>query len=305
MGISVPVIFHINPKLQETLILNNKTQLKKKILLFLSVANYASWHILKRNINSLCDTDTESRLLIGNNPEYQVLYPLLRIGVIETAIHPETGKQVYSLGPDAMIQTSDKKVVKIMAKDFSCTLMEENMVETHSIMGKETSLALLKTIPSLKKIISHWEKSAIEMNYIYDRFDKNHFKAAKDKAMPNIYTNSNHFYSAKYIRIKEGDLYLIPPIEDNIDAVNIASCYLRAITGKPIFVYNYDTKTITADEFNSIVPFAICRALLLCDPMILFGENFTERNTTINNITKNHIIELKRIFGDSAVKEEK
>jgi hypothetical protein len=301
------VIFHTSLKLRETLILNNKNQfivsLQKKILLFFSAANFASWHILKRNVNSLCAKETECEL--GDNPEYPVLYPLLRIGVIETARHPETGKPVYCLGPDLMIQTPDKKVLKITAKDFSCTLMEEDAVETHSIMGKETSLALLKAISSLKNIISHWANSDIEMNYIYDQFDKNHFKSAKDKTKPNIYSNSNRFYSAKYIKTQEGDLYLIPPIEDNIDAVNIALCYLRAIDGRPIFIYNYNTQTIITDEFNSILPFVICRALILCDPMILFGEKLTKRNTTINNVTKNHVTELKRIFGDSAVKEEK
>jgi hypothetical protein len=306
MGISVPVIFHTSLKLRETLILNNKTQLiislQKKILLFLSAANYASWHILKRNVNSLCAKETECEL--GDNPEYPVLYPLLRIGVIETARHPETGKPVYCLGPDVMIQTPDKKVLKITAKDFSFTLMEKDAVESPSVTGKEASLALLKTLPSLKNIISHWANSDIEMNYIYDRFDKNHFKSVKDKAKPNIYSNSNRFYSAKYIKTQEGDLYLIPPIEDNIDAVNIALCYLRAITGKPIFIYNYNTETIITSEFNSILPFIICRALILCDPVILSGEIFFEKNITINNVTKNHVIELKRIFGGAAVREE-
>jgi hypothetical protein len=183
-------------------------------------------------------------------------------------------------------------------------LLDKNNVGEIPIISHEASLALLKKIPSLKNVISHWAKVDIEMRYIYDRFDKNHFKATLNTTEPNLYANSSHFYSEKYIRTREGSLYLIPSIEDNIDAVNIALCYLRVIGGKPIFLYNPKVENITCRGFNSMLPFVICRSLLLCDPMILVKEGIRQKEVIVNNVSKDHIREIKRIFGDPAMREK-
>ena len=279
--------------------------LQKKILLFLSIANYASWHILKRNINNLIDTGTEDNSILGDSPEYVILYPLLRSGFIETARRPETGKLVYCLGPNVIIQTPEDKLLKITPKNCSWELIDKSNIETCPVICKNASLILLKNISSLKEIISHWTIFDIEMNYIYDRFDQNHFRNIEGTVTkPNIYANSNFFYSEKYLKTKEGHLYLIPSIEDNIDAINIALCYLRVIEGQSIFRYSSNKERITSEYFNSIIPFVICRALILCEPMIVFNETLNNRMFTISNVSIDHINELKRIFGKNAVKDE-
>jgi hypothetical protein len=53
-----------------------------------------------------------------------------------------------------------------------------------------------------------------------------------------------------------------------------------------------------------MLPFVICRALILCDPMILLNDNIYENKVIIGNISKNHIFELRRIFGENAVRKE-
>lgn len=279
--------------------------LQKKILLFLSIANYASWHSLKRNIYNLIDAELGSMSFLEDSPEYSVLYPLLRSGFIETARRPETGKLVYCLGPNVIIQTPEDKLLKITPKDYSCELIDKDNIETYPVINKNTSLLLLKNISTLEKVISHWATSDIKMNYIYDRFNKNHFRNIGETSLkPNIYANSNLFYSEKYLRTKVSHLYLIPSIEDNIDAVNVALCYLRVIEGQSIFRYSSNKKRITFNYFNSIVPFVICRALILCDPMTIFNEISNNKMFMINNISIEHIIELRRIFGNNAVEEE-
>lgn len=273
--------------------------LQKKIILFLSAVNYTSWHILKRNIYNLCENEAEG---ISNNLEYSVLYPLLRIGIIETARNPETGKLVYCLGADSAIQVSDDKCLNITIKDFSCKLLDKNNVGETPIISRDSSLVLLRKIPSLEDVISHWVKIDIEMHYLYNRFEKNHFKAVLNTTEPNLYANSDHFYSEKYIRTREGNLYLLPSIDDNIDAVNIALCYLRIISRNPIFFYDPNAKNVTCWGFNSIIPFVLCRSLLLCDPMILVNGGLHQKTIVINNISNNYIREIRRIFGEYAVR---
>ena len=277
-------------------------KIQKNILLFLSVANYASWHIIKRNINNLA-VDTE----IGHKkPEYLVLYPLLRTGIVETARHPETGKLVYCLGPDVIIRTHDK-LLKLKTKDGSVVFIDENNIEQEPILDHNSSLILLKNIPSLINVISHWPESEIKMKYIYDRFGKNDlekYKATENSSKPNIYANSKFIYSEKYLKTKSGKLYLIPSIEENIDAFNIALSYLEAIKGRYIFIHNPSKKTIAPKYFNSMLPFVICRVLVLCDPTILLNGSLFEGNVKFNNVSSEHIVELKRVFGPIAVKEE-
>ncbi|MDR2942709.1 MAG: hypothetical protein LBV17_08990 [Treponema sp.] len=277
---------------------------QEKILLFLSIAGYASWHILKRNINNLIDTEPENKIVLGENSEYSVLYPLLRNGFIETARNPESGKLVYCLGLNVIIQTLDDKFFKITPENCSCELVDKNNIGTLPIISNDASLFLLKRISSLEDILLHWSTSNIKMNYIYDRFNKNHFRRINETATKsNIYTNSNQFYSEKYLKTRKGGLYLIPSIEDNIDAINIALCYLKEINKQPIFYYSSKKKRITTEDFNSIIPIIICRALLLCD-FTNYNKILYNRKSMINNISIEHITELKRIFGENAVRED-
>ena len=229
---------------------------------------------------------------------------MLRTGFIETACRPESGKLVYCLGKNVLVQTHNGQFIKLTPQSFSRELINDDNVENYPILYKNASLALLKRIPSLTEIIYHWERSNILMKYTYDRFDKNHFNRIVDSLKQDIYTNTNYFYSEKYLKTQEGQLYLIPSIEKNIDAINIALCYLKTTEGKPLFFYNSNKKTIKSLDFHSILPFVICRALILCDPMILLNDGiYHGKSCEINNVSKEHIIELTRIFNKTAVRE--
>jgi hypothetical protein len=181
----------INVIIRENHILHDNNELirllQKKILIFLSAVNYASWQILKRSINNLVEAESANIV----SPEYQIIYPLLRTGFIETARNPETGKLVYCLGTNAVIQTPCNNFLKITTKDFLCEKIDKNSIDMYPIIDKDASLFLLKIIPSLREIISHCVKAEVVINYIYKQKKKNHFKNTNDTTKPNIY--SKHF----------------------------------------------------------------------------------------------------------------
>lgn len=249
--------------------------LQQGIIKYLNVSQFASWSILKKNINSLFVTRYGNEANIPGNLEYEVLYPLLRAGLIETARRPETDKLVYCCCRQAL---------------------------NHADKNIQASLTLLKRIPSLHTIITHWHKSETEVHYIYERFEKNHFKTARDTLQPNIYTSRDRVYSNKYIRLEDGTLYLIPEIEDNVDAFNIAHCCIESIKGHSHFAYHKNSNELTCRTFNSMLPIVICRALILSDPKVLDDNTVYNRGRIIiREITDDHIKELKRIFGETAV----
>jgi hypothetical protein len=252
--------------------------LKEGIVKYLTASQFASWNILKKNINGLYLSLYGNGVDVPENLEYKVLYPLLRAGIIETARRPASDKLVYCLGPEII----------------------------YNKINQNDSLKLLKNIPSLVTIITHWQKSETQVYFIYERFDKNHFKTARDTSLPQIYTNKDRVYSNRYIRIENGALCLIPEMEDNIDGFNIACCYLKSLKGLPFFTFNINTKTLTCLCFHSILPVVICRALILCDPTVLSGDMFNNNGKAviINNVSKDHVKELKRIFGENTVEEK-
>jgi hypothetical protein len=275
------------------------------IIKYLDASQFASWNILGRSIGSLYITlfDESSP---SENLEYKVLYPLLRIGVIETARRPETGKLVYCLGPHSIIEIEDNHAhaIEVIPAKNLCRKIDQSKMNNYgnNKASWKDSLTLLKVIPSLQTVITHWETSETEVYYIYEKFEKNHFKTARDTSLPNIYTNRDKIYSNKYIKIENGMLYLIPEIQDNIDGFNIAHCYLEIIKRHLHFTFNRNTKELICWTFHSMLPIIICRALILCDPLVLLdGRLYSNGNMTINNITDDHVKELIRIFGETAV----
>jgi hypothetical protein len=101
-------------------------------------------------------------------------------------------------------------------------------------------------------------------------------------------------------------LYLIPETEDNVDSLNIALCYLKIIKKHSHFAFNENNQELTCWTFHSMLPFVICRALILLDPMMLIDNRMYNNGTVIiRNVTNDHIKELKRIFGDTAVEAKK
>lgn len=280
--------------------------LQAGIVKYLGASKFASWNILKKNINNLYAALYGNETDIPYNLEYKVLYPLLRTGRIETARRPETDKLVYCLGPYSIIETKDNPIIEIDPAKNSCRVIDRQQMENYKqgTINRDTCFGLLKSIPSLNSIISHWYKSESEVYFIYERFAPkgNHFLRARDASLPNIYTSRDKAYSNKYLRIENGTLYRIPEIEDNIDGLNIACCYLESIKGHSHFTFNETGQELSSWTFHAMLPIVVCRALILCDPMVLVDDKaYNSSKMIIRKITNEHIAELKRIFGESAV----
>jgi hypothetical protein len=281
--------------------------LQAGIVKYLNAVQFASWNVLKKNIDNLYAISFDESSPI-ENLEYKVLYPLLRSGIIETARRPETDKLVYCLGSEVIIEMENNQAIEIIPIQNICRVIEHIQEKNpkKNKVKKEDSLLLLRSMPSLHAVITHWKNSTTEVYFIYERFESNHFKYAQDSSLPNIYTNQDKIYSNRYIRTENKSLYLIPEIEDNIDSLNIALCYLEIIKKHSHFAFNENDKELTCWTFHRMLPFVICRALILCDPMMLIDSRMYNNGTVIiRNITNDHIKELKRIFGDTAVETKK
>jgi hypothetical protein len=292
--------------LSNTLPPNQLFTLQEGIVKYLDASKFASWNILKKNINSLYVTLCGNGTDIPDSLEYKVLHPLLRTGIIETARRPETDKLVYCLGPYSIIETKDNPIIEIDPAKNSCRVIDRQQIDNYKqdTINRDACFGLLKSIPSLNSIISHWYKSEAEVYFIYERFaaNGNHFLTARDVLLPNIYTSRDKVYANKYLRIENGTLYRIPEIEDNVDGFNIACCYLESIKRHFHFTFNETSKELSSWTFHTMLPVVVCRALILCDPMVLVdGRVYNYGEIIIRQISNDHITELKRIFGESAV----
>jgi hypothetical protein len=267
--------------------------------------------MLKKNTYNLFATFYGDEKQLPDNLEYKVILPLLRSGIIETARRPKTDKLVYCLCPHLIIGLDNDHTLEINPQKNLYHEIEPTEIKKYkgNKVHQKDSLTLLKSIPALHDIITHWQKSETKVHYIYERFKMNHFMTARDTSLPNIYTSQDKIYSNKYIRIENGMLYLIPEIKDNIDGFNIAHCYINTIKKtnerQQHFTFIRNSKELVCWTFHSMLPIVVCRALILCDPLTLIDDRLYNNETMkIKNVAYDHVKELKRIFGEIAVEEK-
>ena len=278
--------------------------IQNDIVKYLNACQFASWNNLKKNIYNLNVYYSGGESLPVDNIEYKVLFPLLRTGVIEVARRPENNKLVYCLGLKIIISTVKNKYIVVNPNSNEYKIIDD-IDKSSNIISNQDSLRLLKSVPSLYEIIINWKISETKVHYIYDRFNKNHYRFTRDVNCPNIYTNRDKIYSNKYLMAENGNLYMIPEIEDNVDGVNIALCYLETINRRSHFKYDKSKNVLSCLTYHTILPFILCRAFILCDPMILIDDRAYENGCIqINNITDGHVKELKRIFGEKSLEEK-
>jgi hypothetical protein len=232
---------------------------------------------------------------------------LLRIGVIEICRSPEFGKTGYCIGPKTRINITED--IQLLFDPASCSYRFKKVFRGDMINNSDEAAGnpflLLKRLTSLEKVIRGWEQTEMEMKYKYDQFNPNHFSRVQDSKSCALYTTNDKMYLTKCVRLKNGGLYRIPLVENNIDAINIALSYVHIVNGKKMFRYAKNQKTLKCLNFHSMMPIIICRALVLCDPLYLLEDEayLSIAAPEFRNITGNIICELKRIFGESAVEE--
>jgi hypothetical protein len=177
-------------------------------------------------------------------------------------------------------------------------------------MSTYNPLLLLQNMPTLEEIITTWKKETeSEMHYKYWKFDKPQYKeivSTKDDMPCFIYSITNREFKRNfYIRIKNGDLYRIPSIEQDIDAMTIAEAYVWSAIGKQFASYQNNSKILNFDYFNIFTPILICKALCLCDPSYLLKNDvYQQKEAVFSGIEREVIYQLRRILGEKSIKEK-
>jgi hypothetical protein len=279
-----------------------------KIFRFILASGNVSWYLIRNRIDNLLQDfsdDKKTDITI-----YSIFMPLLRIGVVEICRNPISNSIGYCIAPAIILKSADKQIFIFNPDDKDCRFkkIEASQKDNNGLINYD-AVSLLKQIPPLEKIIRNWElEQALEMKYIYDRFSKNHYRSLTSKNEINkcaVYTVLDKPFSRKYIRMPNKKLYKVPYQSENIDGEIIAVIFCKICSGEKIFQYSSKNLSLRCFGFSSIIPMVICRAIILCDPSFLLKDEIYQGSPTIelHNINADIIIELKRIFGKTAVKE--
>jgi hypothetical protein len=282
-----------------------------KIFKFILASGSVSWYLIKNRIDSLLSLlQNLSDDIKVNVTIYSILMPLLRIGIIEICRNPISNSIRYCIAPAIILKSADNQSFAFNpdGNDYRFREIETPKKDDNDMINHDR-ISLLNQIPSLEKIIKNWElEQVLEMKYIYDRLDKNHYRSLTSKDEINkcaIYTALNKPYSRKYIRMPNGKLYKIPYHDENIDGEIIAVIFCKIYNGEKIFQYSNKNHSLLCFNFSSIIPIVICRAIIINDPSVLLGDEIYQGSHTIefHDINTNIIIGLKRIFGKTSIKE--
>ncbi|WP_307771287.1 hypothetical protein [uncultured Treponema sp.] len=246
---------------------------QRKLFLWIKTKGFVTWkQIQKTCIDLIAAFPEEYILKYGKFPEYKLFMPLLRNGFCEIASNG--GKSGFV----AVIDDEKRK--------------------------KIDPVFLLNNIPSLFDIVSCYKKEdSIELNVLCDLNDKYQYKIIDNKIHDiGIYKSEDKVYQPAYL-FDGKEIRQIPDYEENLDAINIARCFVRSYKNQVIFVYHQKSKTLNTSLYSEL-PILVSRALyLLCednlnDKKCLYpiGSDFPYKNVGLKVVN-----ELMRIFGEKTV----
>ena len=248
--------------------------IQKKLINWMRAKGFVTWKQIHKACRDLLDGYPQDYISqFGNSPEYKLFMPLLRKGKCEIA--------------------------QLEGKSGFVCFPKNEYLETPI-----DPLLLLNNFPSLSSIVEQFKiEESIELkvwcdlenSYSYKSINSKLEKAGIYKSEDKVY-NPAFLFDGKYKR-------LIPKDDENIDARNIARCYVRSTEERKIFVYHKKAKALNT-KFYSDLPILITRALFLFNQ-----DNFNDNdfNYPVNyskrykNINEKVINELIRIFGKNCV----
>lgn len=263
--------------------------LQNRLVKWLEMAGWSDWSHISQACNSLVD----NRVDLGNYPEYTLFMPLWRNGVVEVAYCNErVGFSVVW-----------KRGTPLPSK-------------------MPTSLQMLKSIPSLKKliqlneIVSNDVISTNSTNLLRYEFSFKEYKFVGvnhplDETSCGIFKSTNVIYYPSML-LYDKRLYKLQGYQENPDAVNVARSFVRmqnsAFAEKKygLFVYNKKNETLKCNHYSEM-PVLVSRALICSDLSQLEKDRYyippgQKENTWLyRNVSISMVKELKRIFGDYAV----
>lgn len=262
-----------------------------------------------KNLLASYEYETKSSL-------FKIFYPLVRYGLIEFC-----GDGTYTLSNPILLFYTDNKAVGVNLNSVQIE-KSKNSFQLHTIdqfgivrfeatekeivdFSKETDIQLSK--PNISEYLSNFPKvkncinavNGFEPTYFSNFEEKFDIKSRKWVKGRNeslgLFRNSET--AQKYYFIENGVTYSIPSNAQNPDTRPIVESYIYC--KKNSFKYYTETKELNVGSVN--LPILIERVLRLAS---LFETNVYSKeynNQIYNNITKNVIFQLDRIFDTKIV----
>ncbi len=247
--------------------------IQNKLINWICVKGFVTWKQIQKACRDLLEEYPQDYIsLYGNYPEYKLFMPLLRKGKCE-------------------ISQSEGKT------GFVCFPKNEYLEDSVN------PLLLLNNFPSLISLIEKFKiEDSIELEVWCDLKDYSYKSVNSRLEKIGIYKSEDKVYSPAFLfdgKYKR----LIPSYDENIDAINIARCYVRTSEGIKMFCYHKKSKTLNTNVYSDL-PILITRALFL-----LNTDNFTDNDFNYpitnkklyKNVNGKIINEIMRIFGKNCV----
>lgn len=253
---------------------NNFYMIQKKLIKWIRVKGFVTWKQIQKTCRDLLAAYPDYYVaLYGNFPEYKLFMPLLRKGRCEIAL--VNGKTCFVCFPKA----------DYLENTFNPLLILNNFPSIFDFVKK------LKIENSIE--LKVW--CDLDVSYSYKSCNSNVTKVG-------IYKSEDKVYSPAFI-FDGKEKRIIPDYEKNIDAINIARCFVRSEEEKKMFFYYKKQQSLITTVYSDL-PILITRALFL-----LNKENFKDSDFdySINykkvykNVDDKVINEIMRIFGKNTV----
>lgn len=248
----------------------------------------------KRSYNSIKEVceylNLSMHLEILGNPMWSLFYPLLRNGVVDCA-----GNDYYAIASPAVLDFSthlyavnDGSFDDKVCVGYS-SIERNDIKDSHNVL-RLSSLALLKSFPSIEEVVFGWNNS-IQDESVLKYHNKN-----RDAGIAEL-TNGTSRY---FVIPSKSILKELPGRHINPDAYNIAACYERTLNNEANGFYT-KSQELKMNSFG--LPFLLYRALMIDGLSIQKFPTEVNGIVIFYNISKSVIKELNRILCNSIAYE--
>ena len=282
-NVSIVLYMHID--------IDKQKKLHNDLLRWLNAVGPVSW----KEINQALIGMLQSQGIINDSeeckyPAYKWFEPLLRNGVIEIC--------------------RDKQV------KFYPVFKELDDVAPSDTLS---TLSMLKKIPPIKSQIKKFEMRSQDLKKYFfwnpnadtKKYPNKFVPRKSDDLFVGIFCRTGASWEPKYLFDGES-IRLIPWMDENPYALNLARCFVRFNQPKIDRLFRYDPKCKTLEIYHyEEHPILVTRALFLSDPNQVRNLEYyrpvgtVDNKISYNNITQQHIEKLKRIYNPSAIEEKK
>ena len=239
-------------------------------------------------IKEACDSlNASSELDLGEHPTYDLFYPLLNSGVID-----HIGKDYYTLTRPVIIEYESHAYL-LNGPNYNCSdtklpvgwqLITNGVYPEGIDVIRINTLSVLKSFPSIDKVVDSWESSLQDISKLSYHDFKNKVGVAECKEEGLI-----HYFLNPQKTLKE-----IPSRSINPDAYQIGICMERILNGQGNGFYDKKSQMLKVPNFA--FPIMLYRALAL-DGMAMLTLPYIQGNHIVFEHLKYPIVkELNRIL---------